>query len=212
MTFIWRVKNQVYTLDLYRQNRYKMKQQTLKENLLYQRKLKGFTQEELADKTTVGVRTIQRIEKGEVLPHLQTVKLLAVGLGIEVDALIVLENPNEEVIQRKWMLLLHGSPFIGLIIPFANILFPLFLWIHKAEDNKLYDAHGRAIINFHCTITLLLIISLLAFFPFPGVNFFGTGAVVLFGIIISIKNVMSALSSQTFYYPLSIPFLKPSAV
>ena len=188
-----------------------MKQQTLKENLLYQRKLKGFTQDELSERTTVGVRTIQRIEKGEVQPHLQTVKLLAVGLDIEVDDLLVLDNPNEEIIKRKWMLLLHGSPFFGLIIPFANVLIPLFLWISKAEDNKIYDEHGRAIINFHCTINLFLIISLLLFFPFPGHNFFVTGVVFLFGVIFSIKNLMSALSSHTYYYPLSIPFLKPKA-
>ncbi|MGB1307930.1 MAG: DUF4870 domain-containing protein [Oceanihabitans sp.] len=187
-----------------------MKQQTLKENLLYQRKLKGYTQDQLSEKTTVGVRTIQRIEKGEVQPHLQTVKLLAVGLEVEVSDLIVLENPNEEVIKRKWMLLLHGSPFLGLIIPFASVLVPIFLWIHKAEDNKLYDAHGRAVINFHCTIVLLFIISLLIFFLIPGFNFFITGAVVLFGLGFSIKNVLSALSNQTFYYPLSIPFLKPT--
>lgn len=126
----------------------KMKSQSISENLFYQRKLKGYTQEDLSEKTTVGVRTIQRIEKGEVQPHLQTVKLLAVGLNVNVEDLIVLDNPNEEVIQRKWMLLFHASPFFGLIIPFANILFPLFLWIHKAEDNKIYNAHGRAVINF----------------------------------------------------------------
>jgi uncharacterized Tic20 family protein len=186
-----------------------MKSKTLSENLVYQRKLKGYTQEDLSDKTTVGVRTIQRIEKGDVQPHMQTVKLLAVGLDVEVDELLVLDNPNEEVVQRKWMLLLHGTPFVGLIIPFANVLIPLFIWISKADDNKIYDAHGRAVINFHCTINVLLIISLLLFFPFPGINFFGTGAVFLFGIIMSIKNIMSALSSQTCYYPLSIPFLKP---
>ena len=185
-----------------------MNKKSINENLVYQRKLKGYTQEELSDKTTVGVRTIQRIENGDVQPHLQTVKLLAVGLEVEVEDLIVLDNPNEEVVKRKWMMLFHGGPFLGLIIPFANVLFPLFLWIHKAEDNKVYDAHGRAVVNFHCTITLLFIISLLAFFPFPGFNFFGTGAVVLFGLIISIKNLMSALSSQTYYYPMSIPFLK----
>lgn len=185
-----------------------MKQQTLSDNLVYQRKLKGFTQDELSERTTVGVRTIQRIEKGEVQPHLQTIKLLAVGLEIDVEELVVLDNPKEETIKRKWMLLLHASPFFGLIIPFANVLFPLFTWISKAEDNKIYDTHGRAVINFHCTINLFLIISLLLFFPFPGMNFFGTGAVFLYGIIISLKNVMSALSSGTCYYPLSIPFLK----
>ncbi len=185
-----------------------MKQQTIKENLLYQRKLKGLTQDQLSEKTTVGVRTIQRIEKGDVQPHLQTVKLLAVGLNIEVDDLIPIDNPKEETIQRKWMLLLHGSPFLGLIIPFASILFPLFLWIHKADDNKTYDDHGKAVINFHCSIVLYFIVSLLLFFPFPGFNFFLTGAIFLFGIIITIRNIMTSLSKGVFNYPLSISFLK----
>ena len=185
-----------------------MKQQTIRENLLYQRKLKGFTQDELSEKTTVGVRTIQRIEKGEVQPHLQTVKLLAVGLEIEVDDLIVLDNPKEETIERKWMLLLHAIPFLGLIIPFGSVLFPLFLWIHKANDNKIYNNHGRAVVNFHSSILLYFIISLLLFFPFPGINFFLTGAVVLFGIITTIINIFSALSSGNYNYPLTIPFLK----
>ncbi|MDG2073272.1 MAG: helix-turn-helix domain-containing protein [Polaribacter sp.] len=185
-----------------------MKQQSIRENLLYNRKLKGFTQDQLSEKTTVGVRTIQRIEKGDVQPHLQTVKLLALGLDIEVDDLIPLDNPKEEVIERKWMLLLHAIPFLGLIIPFGNILFPLFLWIHKANDNKTYDNHGRAIVNFHCSLNLYLIVSLLLFFPFPGLNFFLTGAVVLFGITTTIVNILSALSSGTFKYPFSISFLK----
>lgn len=189
-----------------------MENQTLGKNLKYQRTLKGFTQEELSDISTVGIRTIQRIEKEEVTPHLQTVKLLAESLNIELEDLIVLDNPNEEVIERKWMLLFHASPFLGLIIPFASILIPLFLWIHKANDNKIYDIHGRAVINFHCSILLYFIISLLLFFPFPGMNFFGTATVVLFGIITTILNTMSALSKGTYKYPLSIPFLKYKSV
>jgi uncharacterized Tic20 family protein len=137
--------------------------------------------------------------------------LLAVGLDVEVDDLIVLDNPKEEIVKRKWMLLLHASPFFGLIIPFANVLFPLFTWMSKAEDNKIYDEHGRKVVNFHCTINLMLLISLLLFFPFPGMNFFGTGAVFLFGVIFSLKNTMSALGSGICHYPLSIPFLKPKA-
>lgn len=187
-----------------------MKNQSLSENLIYQRKLKGYTQEELSGKTTVGVRTIQRIEKGEVQPHLQTVKLLAAGLDVEVDDLLILDDPNEEVIQRKWMLLIHGIPFLGLIIPFGNILIPLFVWISKANDNKVYDAHGRAVVNFHSSINLYFILSLLLFFVIPGFNFFVTGAVFLFGIIVSIMNISSALDRQTCNYPLSIPFLKPT--
>lgn len=186
-----------------------MNNKSISENLLYQRKLKGYTQDELSEITSVAVRTIQRIEKGEVQPHLQTVKLLAEGLDIEVDDLLVLDNPNEEVIQRKWMLLFHSIPFLGLIIPFANVFIPLFMWISKANDNKVYDQHGRAVVNFHGTINLMIIASLLLFFLIPGYNFFITGAVFLFGISVSIINISSALNTQTCNYPLSIPFLKP---
>jgi uncharacterized Tic20 family protein len=185
-----------------------MKNATLSENLIYQRKLKGYTQEDLSEKATVGVRTIQRIEKGETQPHLQTVKLLAVGLDIEVNDLLPMENPNEESIQRKWMLLFHGIPFLGLIIPFGNILFPLFLWIHKAEDNQVYDRHGRAVVNFHLSMTLYLVISLISFFILPGFNFFLTGGIVLYTIIMMIRNLSTSLSRGTCYYPLSIPFLR----
>ena len=187
-----------------------MHKNSLSENLIYQRKLKGYTQGQLSDRTSVTVRTIQRIEKGDVQPHLQTVKLLAVGLDVEVNDLLVLDNPNEEVIQRKWMLLIHGTPFLGLIIPFANVLFPLFIWISKANDNKVYDQHGRAVVNFHSTINLMMVISLLLFFPLPGYNFFITGAIFLYGIIVSIMNISSALNKQTCNYTLSIPFLKPT--
>ncbi|MEO1032058.1 MAG: helix-turn-helix domain-containing protein [Bacteroidota bacterium] len=188
-----------------------MNKNSLSENLVYQRKLKGYTQEELSDKTSVTVRTIQRIEKGDVQPHLQTVKLLAVGLGVEVEDLIVLDDPKEETVQRKWMLLIHGSPFFGLIIPFANVLFPLFVWISKAKDNKIYDAHGRAVVNFHSTLNLLIIVSLLLFFLIPGYNFIITAGIALFGIIFSLKNFMTSLDTGNYYYPLSIPFLKPKA-
>ena len=103
-----------------------MKYATLCENLIYQRKLKGFSQEDLAHESSVGIRTIQRIEKGEVNPHLQTVKLLAEALEINLSDLIIIQDPNEETVQRKWMLLFHGTPFLGLVIPFANVLIPLF--------------------------------------------------------------------------------------
>lgn len=185
-----------------------MRKTSLRENLIYQRKLKGLTQEDLADKTTVGVRTIQRIEKGETQPHLQTVKLLAIGLNVEVNELLSLENPNEETIQRKWMLLFHGISFLGLIIPFGNILFPLFLWIHKADDNSIYDAHGRAVVNFHLSMMLYLFLSLILFFILPGFNFFLTGTIVLFTIIMMIRNLFTALNKGACYYPLSISFLK----
>ncbi|SHI49340.1 serine hydrolase [Aquimarina spongiae] len=185
-----------------------MNDQSIAKNLLYQRKKKGYTQEELSVKTTVTIRTIQRIEKGEVRPHLQTIKLLANALEIEVEDLLVIENPKEEDIQKKWLLLMHGVPILGMVIPLCNILIPLFLWIHKREDNKVYDQHGRAIVNFQITMTILFALSFIALVTIQRIGFLLFIAVIPYTLIVMIINLVSAINSQKCYYPPSIPFLR----
>jgi len=58
-----------------------MLQPELGRRLAALRKEKNLTQEELVEKSHVSVRTIQRIEAGEVLPRMVTVKILLEALG-----------------------------------------------------------------------------------------------------------------------------------
>ncbi|WP_282087936.1 serine hydrolase [Aquimarina algiphila] len=185
-----------------------MNNQSIAKNLIYQRKLKGFTQQELSARTEVTVRTIQRIEKGDVNPHLQTINLLATALEIEVDDLLQLENPKEEAIQKKWLLLLHGTPLLGFILPFCNVLFPLFLWIHKREDNTLYDRHGAKIVNFQITVLLLYVLSFVALLTIEKWGFLIFILVIPLCVLIVIINIIYAIKESKCYYPFSIPFLK----
>ncbi len=184
-----------------------MKSTDFAEQVAYQRKLKGLSQEQLANKTKVTVRTIQRIEKAEVTPHLRTVKLLAAALDVEVDDLLQLDDPREETIQIKWLLLLHASPFIGFVLPFLNILCPLFLWIHKREDNPLYDLHGRAVINFQITMTLMLVLGFIALLSIRGLGFLFFIAVIPIAALLMLANIVAVLKGRTYFYP-AISFLK----
>lgn len=185
-----------------------MENHSIGNNLIYQRKLKGYSQAELSAKTEVTVRTIQRIEKGDVNPHLQTVKLLASALDINVDELLNLENPKEEAIQKKWLLLLHGTPLLGFVLPFCNVLFPLFLWIHKREDNPLYDRHGVKVINFQITALFLYVLSFIALLTIEKWGFFFFISILPLCITIVLANIVYAVRSNKCYYPLSIPFLR----
>lgn len=186
----------------------------LAENLVYQRKLKGLTQKELSDRTNVTVRTIQRIEKGETDPHLQTVKLLAAALEVEVDDLIVLDDPKEEDLQRKWLLLMHATPFIGFVVPLANIFIPLFLWIHKRADNKIYDEHGRKVVNFQLSmVSLFLLLGLIGILA--GRVFVNWGSLITviiliipYAVVVMVVNIFTALNNLKSYYPLSFPFIR----
>ncbi|MEC9260049.1 MAG: helix-turn-helix domain-containing protein [Pseudomonadota bacterium] len=183
-----------------------MKSAQFAEQLTYQRKLRGLSQEQLAEKTKVTVRTIQRIEKGAVTPHLRTVKLLAAALEIEVDDLLQLDDPREENIQTKWLLLMHASPFIGVVLPFLNILCPLFVWVHKREDSPIYDSQGRAVINFQITMTLLYVLAFIFLLTIKGFGFLFFIAVVPLNAVIMLANIIAVMRHRKCYYP-AIPFL-----
>lgn len=63
-----------------------MKQPDLGHKISELRKNKNLTQEELVDACNVSVRTIQRIESGEVTPRTSTIKILLAALGEDFDS------------------------------------------------------------------------------------------------------------------------------
>ena len=62
----------------------KMKQPELGRKIAELRKAKGYTQEELVDKCNLSVRTLQRIESGEVAPRSYTIKVIFAALDYKV--------------------------------------------------------------------------------------------------------------------------------
>jgi transcriptional regulator with XRE-family HTH domain len=69
-----------------------MQQPELGRQLTALRKAKNLTQEELVEKSHVSVRTIQRIEAGEVLPRTITVKILLEALGESYESFLTKQN------------------------------------------------------------------------------------------------------------------------
>lgn len=66
-----------------------MTQPELGKKIAELRKAKGFTQEELVEKCNLSVRTLQRIESGEVTPRSYTIRLIFTALEFDIH-----ENPN----------------------------------------------------------------------------------------------------------------------
>lgn len=75
-----------------------MKQPELGKKISEWRKAKGLTQEELVEKCNLNVRTIQRIEAGEVTPRSYTIKAILDALEVETSShLENQETPLEKV-------------------------------------------------------------------------------------------------------------------
>ena len=62
----------------------KMKQPELGKKIVDLRKAKGYTQEELVEKCNLSVRTLQRIESGEVVPRSHTIRVIFAALDYKV--------------------------------------------------------------------------------------------------------------------------------
>ena len=101
-----------------------MKQPELGKRLNEIRIQKGITQKELSELCSVDIRTIQRIEAGEVEPRMSTLKILAAAL--EYDELA--SNQNVSVIKNDLLkTTLLVSLIAGVLYFFNFILYSLIL-------------------------------------------------------------------------------------
>ncbi|MBN1327828.1 MAG: helix-turn-helix transcriptional regulator [Candidatus Heimdallarchaeota archaeon] len=74
-----------------------MNQPDLGKKIAELRKTKGLTQEELVEKCNLSVRTLQRIESGEVTPRSHTIKIIFCALEYDFnDSFEVVQNNNNK--------------------------------------------------------------------------------------------------------------------
>jgi len=135
------------------------------------RKLKGLTQEELADLSQITVRTIQRIEAGTNTPQSFTLKAIAKALDIEYESLI---NPEPETSTitpatddlRHFMILFNFSCFTYIIIPWLHSLVPMYILKKRTAITAGAIQYGRAIIRRQVYWVITLHLALLAVFGY----------------------------------------------
>lgn len=179
---------------------------------------KGMTQEELALRCDVTIRTIQRIESGEVDPRSYTLQAIASALEVDYKEFLSVEGllKAEELSSKDgyWLAILHLSGLLALIIP------TVIIW---TKHDKITNIRNHAIASINFQISMMIYFIFLAFFvliPIP-IAFSPTIKIPVFMIlgillitalgiyfsIIVIINTSKAANGQLGRYPLSIKFL-----
>ncbi|MFT3824067.1 MAG: helix-turn-helix domain-containing protein [Chitinophagaceae bacterium] len=138
------------------------------------RKSQGMTQEELAAKSSVTVRTIQRIESGESMPRDYTLKAIATALNIDpaiffpaapaVNTTNTLQEDDLHFLQ-----MLNLSCFSYVVLPVIYFLVPLFILKKRNSSNPIVNRTGRRMILYqvcwqvatHLLLFLVLIYNLI---------------------------------------------------
>lgn len=117
----------------------------------------NMTQNELAEKSGLSLRTVQRIEAGNILKGF-TLKALAQALNTQPENLIIQPQEYSDIQKAKKINL---SVLAGLIIPYGGIIFPAIL-TYQTKDLKNREL-GKSIICIQVIISvvfsILMIIS-----------------------------------------------------
>ena len=128
-------------------------------NLQKFRERLNITQEELAELSGVSVRTIQRIEAGNI-PKGYTLRILAKTLGIAENELVQQREINNEIpVATIKLINISSLPFVFL--PPLNIIAPFLLMFYKNEKNII--AKEIVTIQLLCTIVTVFIFMLVVF-------------------------------------------------
>lgn len=96
-----------------------MEQPELGKKILELRKANGLTQEELVARCNINVRTIQRIEAGEVTPRGHTIRSIFAALDIDIDQLRS-KLSIQKVFKKasQWIIVAFVSGLIYLLLAF----------------------------------------------------------------------------------------------
>ena len=117
----------------------------------------GVTQLDLAEKTGLSLRTIQRLEYNNRAPKGHSLKELAHAFGIEPADLKLQFNDQNQVQSSEVVFIkfINLSALACIGIPFGNIILPIVLWKRK-RSSKTIDESGKKIINFQILWTIVL--------------------------------------------------------
>lgn len=108
--------------------------------------------------------------------------------------------------------LLHLSTLSAVVIPFANLVIPLVIWLLKKSDAPEIDRCGREVLNFNLTMVPLVLAGV--FFKFWAmVNMqwlIGVAvllSILLYGLIVIIIAAVRANDGVLYRYPIVVRLL-----
>jgi len=162
------------------------------------RKEIGLTQLDLANKTGLSLRTIQRLEKENNQPKGHSLKMLSKVFDMEASVLQEkYQTENQTKVADKLSIkLINLSALAFFVIPFGNLIFPFVVW-SKKRKSKIVDKIGRQIINFQLIWTITLCF-LLCISPFININLPFTFPLILIVLFIAIGINIAIIYTTAF--------------
>ena len=104
-----------------------------------------------------------------------------------------------------WGVIVHVSAFVGIFIPFGNVLGPLVVWLIKKDESEFVDASGKQALNFQITWTILLLIALVTILV--GIGLLLVPILGIAWLIIVVLAAIRTSNGEVYDYPLKIDLI-----
>jgi len=108
--------------------------------------------------------------------------------------------------EKNWGMFCHLASFVGVIIPFGNIIGPLVIWVMKKDEYPFVDDQGKESLNFQITMVIAYIVCFLLTFVVIGIFLFFI--VAIFALVVTIIAIVKSSQGVVYRYPLTIRFIK----
>ncbi len=123
-----------------------MKQPELGRKIVELRQQQGLTQEELVEQCNISVRTIQRIEAGEVMPRAYTIRTILSALDRDLDDLRV-DSLFEDKVKKALLLKIDKNKDVSFLITQLHIgwiagILSMICFVFQFIEDSYYIAEG----------------------------------------------------------------------
>ena len=163
----------------------------------------GYTQVDLAELSSLSLRTIQRIENNEVEPTPYSLNQIGEVLGVNLNELKNNIMKQKSKSSNSWNILLHLSSIFGIITT-------SIIWVIFKRKDEIIEFHGRDVINFKFNwLMIYSVFGLISLFVFQNWSLFIVAVLSLYviGVIISVYNSIKVANNKDYSYPIFIKIL-----
>jgi len=113
--------------------------------------------------------------------------------------------PSKE--ERTWAMAAHLGALAGyILIPLANVLVPLVIWLIKKDTMPFASDQAKEALNFQIAVTIVAIIGFIL--TLLCVGWFLVAAAAIGGIIFAIIGAIKANDGIRYRYPVTLRIIK----
>jgi len=156
---------------------------------------KGLTQEELAEKTELSTRTIQRIESGVVDARAYSLQMIAKALDVDFSLFVeddTYESKEKNMKDDILLGLIHLTSLIPILIP------AILLWNFNKDKVTNITEHFKVVISFQIFMWFVFLVGFIQYYMLGMLYAFYAG--VIFIVFFSIMNTISVMNNKTYNY------------